>query len=109
MNEFEEKLCGWFSGCFVCLFGCLIPGGYICLQAYAINKASDDGVFIPYYLVCCLGWIGGGINHNKIREIYNIKGSIMADIITLCFCVPCAGCQEYLEVNGRQDYFYHII
>lgn len=102
MTSFHEELCGCFSDITVCLFGCFIPGGFMCQQAYAVDKASGHGAFIPYLLVCCLGCIGGGINRNKIREIYSMEGGILTDMIIWWCCGPCAGCQEYREVKRRK-------
>lgn len=102
MSKFEEELCGCFSDLPVMLFGLCIPGGYLCLQAQAVNLAYGTGPIVPYFLVCCLACIGGAINRGKIRDIYGYHGGFLGDMMLWWYCAPCAGCQEYREVKRRK-------
>lgn len=102
MTKFEEELCGCFSDFPVCLFGWCVPGGFMCLQAAAVDKATGTGAVVPYLLVCFLVCIGGAINRGKIRDHFGIEGGFVGDCFTWWCCGACAGCQEYREVKRRK-------
>ena len=101
MSKFQEDLCGCFSDFGVCLFGCCVPCGIICLQAKAVSLVTNDGVVIPYLLASCCFLIGNALNRGTIRTRIGIYGSFIGDCCTWCYCAPCAGCQEYREARLR--------
>ena len=101
MSHFDEELFGCLIDKKICFIGCCVPGGCFCLQASAVNKATGKGLAVPYLLDCFLLCSGGAINRGKLRVTYEIEGSFVNDCLTWMFCGPCAGCQEYREVNKR--------
>ena len=106
MSQFSEDLFECTSNMGVCLFGCCVPLGFVCQQIAAVSKSTGEG----YLGSCCL-WallifcacpcIAGAVNRGKIRLVYRIEGGFLNDCLTWTFCCPCAGCQEYREVNRR--------
>ena len=107
MAKFEEQLCGCFSNVPVCLWGTFVPGGALCIQASAVNKATNQGATVPYLLVCFLACIGGAINRGKIREHFSIEGGFIGDMFVWWCCGACAACQEYREVHQRNQHHHH--
>ena len=101
MSQFQEELCGCFSDIPVCLFAWCVPGGVCCMQASAVDKATQQGAVVPYLLICCLNSIGAAINRGKIRQVYGIQGSCINDCCIWMWCAPCAACQEYRETKRR--------
>lgn len=43
-----------------------------------------------------------GIRRNEIRERYKIKGGILGDFITSCYCMCCALVQQERQVNFEE-------
>ena len=101
MSKFNEDLCGCFSDLTTLLWGCCVPGGILCMQGLAVDRATGQGCAIPYLLVCLCACIGGAINRGKIRDNYGIAGSFINDCLIWWCCAPCAACQEYREVQRR--------
>ena len=96
---------GWTEGLFGCtndITSCLItwclPGGLCFIQAKAVDKATQQGMFVPYCLVCCLGVLGGALNRETIRNKLGLEGSCVTSCLVWCYCSHCAACQEYREV-----------
>ena len=82
---------GWTEGLFGCtndITSCLItwclPGGLCFIQAKAVDKATQQGMFVPYCLVCCLGVLGGALNRETIR---NKLGSFLFNELTIELCI----------------------
>ena len=101
MSHFNESLCSCMEDMPSCLMGSCIPGGCCCLQASAVNKATQKGSCVPYLCVCCLLCIGGAINRGNIRQRYSYDGSFINDCCIWLFCFACAGCQEYRETKRK--------
>ena len=74
MGHFHEELCGCFSDWKSCLWVSCIPGGILCVQAVATDRATQGGAVVPCLLITFLGPIGAAINRGKIRERYGIEG-----------------------------------
>lgn len=102
MIQWEEPLCGCFRNFGICL-AVLCPGGLCLVQALAVKRATGDGCCVPFccpILLCC---IGAGINRHTIRDRYLISGSRCKDCMVHVVLAPCAVCQEYREVKGREE------
>lgn len=99
MKKWEEGLCDCTNNMGVCLLVWCIPGALCCVQASAVNKVTQGGSFVPYILVWCLGYIGGTINRENIRNRLDLVGSCGNSLFVWCYCCYCAACQEYREVN----------
>ena len=102
MSEWNEALCGCLKDICVCLAVLVCPGGYCCIQAISVSKATSDGCICPFICSMCFLCIGAAINRGKIRTRYIIPGSYCQDCILHLCCGPCAVCQEYREVANRE-------
>ncbi|CAG9313782.1 unnamed protein product [Blepharisma stoltei] len=102
MAEFDEGLCACLSDLPSCLFVCFIPGGFCCLQAKAVDKATGEGLLVPYIFPCLTFCIGAAFNRGKIRNKYRIEGNFVTDCLIEWLCSLCAVTQEYREVNRRE-------
>jgi len=105
MADFEEPLLGCLADFCICLVAFCVPCGACCMQAQAVDRATqgNEGVFMPLLCVCCLGCIGAAINRGKIRESFSISGSFVNDCLIWSCCGPCAATQEYREVRTRTN------
>lgn len=104
MGDFYESLFGCLSHPPVCLLVGLCPVSACCVQAIAVDKATNEGKVVPILCICFLGCIGLAFNRHKIRSRYLIPGNMLKDLCVHIFCSPCAVCQEYREVNKRADH-----
>lgn len=108
MADFEEGLCDCFANCPVCLVVTFVPCGICCVQAKAYDNATQQGMGFPFLCYCVAGLvncccIGMAVMRGKIRNRFNINGSIVHDICCHIWCSPCAVCQEYREVKRRLE------
>jgi Cys-rich protein (TIGR01571 family) len=102
MADFEQPLFGCLSDLFSCLIVSFIPGGICFIQASAVNRATGEGMVIPFILPCLAACIGAAINRGKLRDHYKLNGSFVIDCLLHWFCSCCAVTQEYREVNTRE-------
>lgn len=102
MVDFDEGLCGCLSDITSCLIACLVPGGVCGIQAKAVNKATGEGMLVPFIFPCFTGCIGAAFNRGKIRDKYHLEGNYITDCLLEMLCPLCAVTQEYREVNRRE-------
>jgi Cys-rich protein (TIGR01571 family) len=98
---FQQDLFGCTEDVSSCLIVWCLPGGICCIQAQAVGRATGEGQYVPYCLICCCGVLGGAINRGTIRSRLGIDGSCPMDCVIWCLVPHCAACQEYREVMNR--------
>lgn len=107
MAEFEEPLCGCLQDMGVCCFAYFVPLGICCMQAKAVEMATQtnagggSGFCKPCCCIWCFVCIGAAYNRGKIREQFSIQGSFCGDCCVWMLCPLCASTQEYREVRNR--------
>jgi Cys-rich protein (TIGR01571 family) len=101
--SFKESLFGCCDDMGSCCLVYCCPMTCLCLQAVAAGKVRNESCFKPYYIVCCLGAIGGAVNRERIREALNYGNDFWGDFVIWMNCARCAACQEYREVSRHFD------
>lgn len=102
MVNWEIPLFGCLGDLCSCIVVGALPGGACIYQGMSVSKATGESCTIACCCVCLLACLGAAYNRGKIRDRYLINGSFCGDCITNMFCLPCAVCQEYREVNVRE-------
>ncbi|KAL3840743.1 hypothetical protein ACJIZ3_025334 [Penstemon smallii] len=67
---------------------------------YEGKTSKREAMIIIGFCSCCM-WMYTCYNRTTIRSKFNIKGSPSLDCVTHAFCLPCALCQEYRELDHR--------
>jgi Cys-rich protein (TIGR01571 family) len=101
MGGWDFKIFDCAQNIIMCLWGCFVPCGYVCMQALDAKLTDSDknAVVIAGALVCCLGCLGGIINRYRLRQKLSITDeSVLLDVLFWWFLPCCAVTQEYMQV-----------
>jgi len=97
-GQFQHGIFGCFGNCCVCICTWFLP----CYMAGKVAEKVGDScclcclvTWVPLVNLYCRATIRG-----KVREQKGIPGGFCNDILMVCFCAPCAICQEAQEVNA---------
>lgn len=102
-TEFDQPLFGCSSDIKSCLIVACLPCGGAIAQGLAVKNATGEGFIVPYCMTILLACIGAAINRGQIRNKYNLEGGFINDFCYHMWCHHCASCQEYREVNVRNQ------
>ncbi|KZV25237.1 cell number regulator 2-like [Dorcoceras hygrometricum] len=80
-----------------------------CITASEIVEIITEGttskrealIILGLFSVICCIWAYTCFNRTIIRTRFNIKGNPCNDCLVHGFCLPCALCQEYRELDHR--------
>ncbi|XP_071804867.1 cornifelin homolog B-like [Asterias amurensis] len=98
MAQFENGLFGCFSNIGLCVFSYFVP-------CYTHGKTAE-AVGAGTCLICALSMFVPFLNiwalittRGKVRESKGIDGTLVNDLVMICFCAPCAVIQSALEMG----------
>jgi len=112
--EWQTGICDCGKDCTICFITCIFPCVTFGEIASALIERDPnnqcDMCFIQgaiYWLLshipCCVVTLYTYRWRTKLRNRYNLKGTPFEyDLLTHCFCLCCALCQERRELKVRQ-------
>ncbi|XP_063723533.1 cornifelin homolog A-like [Symsagittifera roscoffensis] len=98
MGEWNYSLFSCFGNIKVCLMGYFIP----CYLEGKIAESLGESCIMHgcvWLILPITNWYCPAVIRGKVRESKGIEGSLIMDILMICFCGACAICQEYNEMG----------
>jgi len=97
-REWEHGFCSCFDNCGVCIITYCVP----CYTAGKVAEKVDDSCCLCGLALCIplVGCICGALVRKKVRELKNIDGSLVGDMLAWWCCPLCALVQEAQEVHA---------
>merc|ERR1712227_276399 len=97
-SDWSQDLCNCCGDCEACCCVTCCPWYQMYVDA---NELDGQGIeCMLLHIIFPLASIF--LVRQKAREKYNIEGSDMGDLCTVCCCGPCTHCQTSVEIKNRQ-------
>jgi len=111
-QSFKYGLFSCFGDMSACCLGCCCPGSTYSKTRHRLktrpNSNLDD--YERINPMCLLWWVAAPlapvltmIQRSKIRETYQIKGSVCSDFCASCFCLHCVLIQNERQVKEAEE------